>query len=100
MNIRTSRWLVGLALVCLPLSCSRLPRSSSPGEGGELAIESLTVPDSVPAEWGELVSVVNGSASAEWLILCFQDEGGVVRMVAYNVKTARLSPGARVIGRS
>jgi hypothetical protein len=100
VNFRTSRWLVGLALVCLPLSCSRLPRSSSPGEGGELVVESLTVPDSVPSEWGELVSVVNAPGSEDWLVFCFQDEGGVVRLVYYNVRSARLSAGARVIGRS
>lgn len=99
MYARASKCLVGLALVCLPLSCSKLPRASSPGEGGELAVESLTVADSVPLEWGKLVSVVNDPGSGE-LLLCFQDEDGVVRMVYYNPRSGRLAPNARVIGRS
>ncbi|MCZ6484863.1 MAG: hypothetical protein O6826_04110 [Acidobacteria bacterium] len=89
------RNLILVALILLPLSCARLP--DKPMAAGEvLAVEPLLSGDSVPPEWGNLISVTL------WLgeyHLWFQDEGGNVRLVVYKVITNQLRTQAMLIQR-
>jgi len=92
-----ARYLVLVALILLPLSCARIPEYEAGGE--ELAVETLPE-DSVPSEWGRLISVTNHRALPEHEFqLWFQDEGGNVRMVVYSTVALRLRTRARLIPR-
>ena len=95
---RTAACSLVLVVVVVTTSCTRLPRSGTPGEGGELAINTLRFTDSIPLEWGDLISVTRGS-HPDHSLLWLQDEQGDIRVVGYNRITQRLSSGARVIGR-
>ena len=97
------RWpwikLILLPVVLLSFSCARLPESGRPPEAGMLPVEMLVDEQSVPTEFGQLVAV-SESPSGRFTQLWFQDEEGIIRMVAFNNTTARLFPQALVIGRN
>lgn len=87
-----------LVLVFFVASCTRLPRSETPGEKGELAIDTLRFSDSIPLEWGDLISVTSSShpnVSLLWL----RDQAGNIHVVRYSETTQRLGHSARLIGR-
>jgi hypothetical protein len=90
--------LVLLALVLLPMSCTKLPQWE--GEQGNIAIEKLPQVDSIPLQWGKLVSVTNLGAVAHELELWFEDDKGTLRMVVYDVRANRLYQNCRLIPRT
>ncbi len=69
-------------LVLLLPSCAKL-ESSTPQAGG-VAVEKLERATSIPAEWGNLISVSSVSAFPDLLQLWFQDREGIVRMVVFD----------------
>ena len=91
--------LVLLPVVLLSFSCTRLPESGGSLQAGMLPAEMLDDEQSVPTEFGQLVAV-SESPSGRFTQLWFQDEEGIIRMVAFNNTTARLFPQALVIGRN
>ncbi len=91
--------LVLLPVVLLSFSCARLDESGRSLEAGMLPVEMLDDEQSVPTEFGQLVAV-SESPTGPSTRLWFQDEEGIIRMVAFNNSTARLAPQAWVIGRN
>ncbi len=100
MSHRARMMLVVLLPAALALSCTSLQQSGTPGEGGELTVEALPSSDSVPLEWGRLVTVTNAPAVEGATLLWYQDEAGTVRVVGYNHFTQQLWSYARVIARN
>ena len=97
MYLRIAGFLILCAALLVGVSCAKL---GEPGAADvALARQELTKPDSIPAEWGKLVSVSSCPAFEKWVQLWFQDEEGVVRMVPYNVSSNYLAGQAHVIGR-
>lgn len=95
---RSARTLMAI-LILLPLSCTRLTGPASFEEGG-LLVESLPESSSVPADWGELISVTSYPGYAPETLLWFQDDAGTVRIVGFDRKRNRLSPVVSAISRS
>jgi hypothetical protein len=90
--------LVGATLVLFAVSCTKLPNTGTPGKG-DIAVEPLAEMDSIPSNWGNLISVNNVPEWGPLFQLWFQDEKGTVRMVALNVQTNQFLPNARLIPR-
>jgi hypothetical protein len=93
----TKLCLIVVVLVVLQLSCTRLPQNQPVNEG-PVAIEKLTQTNSIPSDWGKLISVVTLS-DTPWAQLWFQDENGDIHMVGYNVLENRLATNARLLPR-
>jgi hypothetical protein len=92
---------VGLFVVMLlvpAFSCSKL-QDKSASAGPALTNEMLTAMDSIPTQWGKLVSVTTNPAYPGWFQLWFEDETSTVRMVAFNHKTNKLDANVVVIPR-
>jgi hypothetical protein len=95
---RTCICLLVAGLVLPAFSCSRLPEKP-PSTGVMLGSEQLPAPDSIPPEWGRLVSVTTNPAYPGWFQLWFEDETNTVRMAAFNFRTKQLDPNAIVLPR-
>ncbi|KPJ92428.1 MAG: hypothetical protein AMS18_07410 [Gemmatimonas sp. SG8_17] len=97
MLYRTGGYLLVAALVLSAVSCTRLSRTT-PHEGPAVAIEEMPYSNSVPLEWGQLISV---TADATWpaSTLWFQNEAGEVRLVGYHYESRRLLDSVAVIVR-
>lgn len=91
--------LLLVAVLLLPaFSCTRLPEK--PGqEGVTVGSEQLPAVDSVPPEWGKLVSVTTNPAYPGWFQLWFEDETSTVRMVAFNLRTKQFDSNVTVLPR-
>ena len=79
--------MIGVGLLCatviLGVSCTRI---GEPAQGEHtLEIQVLSQAGSIPGNWGKLVSTSACPAAKDWIQLWFQDDAGVVRMVAYNL---------------
>lgn len=94
---QAGKGLAILAMALVPLACTSLPKPGTPGEDGEVALDSLETTDAVPLAYGDLEAVVplGPTASGLW----FEDDSGTVRLVGYDHQTRRLWPGVRVIRR-
>ncbi len=68
-----------LCLICLALSCERIP---PPDPAFDLTEAKLTNQTSIPLEYGKLVSVT--SAKPGIAHLWFEDTGNTIRMVQVN----------------
>ncbi len=80
------------------ISCTRI--SEGPSEKTVvLGHEKLPALDSIPLEWGKLVSVTTPPIYEGISQLWFQDEKGKVRMVTFDIKNRCLFPNAVVISR-
>ena len=90
--------LVLLPVVLLSFSCARLPESGRSPQAGMLPVEMLDDEHSVPTEFGQLVAV--SESPGRHTRLWFQNEEGIIHMVAFNNSTARLARRAWVIGRN
>lgn len=89
---------LSLALAVLLLSCTKQPEWVGAGEGA-VAVEKLPEVDSIPLEWGNLVSS-NVISSQPWVCqLWFQDENGTLRLVHYDVRDNVFISNARLIPR-
>lgn len=91
-------WFIVVLSLVFVLSCARLEEEQV-SESPSLGTQPLPAPDSVPLEWGKMVSVTTTPVYREWFQLWFQDESGQVRIVAYNVVTRQLHPNCRLIPR-
>lgn len=87
-----------LVLLVLQLSCTKYP--PAPGEEGALAVIDLVQRDSIPAEWGPLISVVISPDFPRRVQLWFQDESGNIRLAFYEMNQRKLAPKVVVFGRS
>ncbi len=97
MLYRTGAYLLVAALVLAAASCTEL-RRTTPREGPAVTIEQTPYSNSVPLEWGQLISV---TADPTWpaATLWFQNEAGEVRLVGYHHESRRLVDSVAVIGR-
>ncbi len=91
--------LVLLPVVLLSFSCARLPESGRTPQAGMLPFEELDNEQSVPTEFGQLVAV-SESPSGRHTRLWFQNEEGIIRIVAFDNSTARLALSVWVIERN
>jgi hypothetical protein len=90
--------LVVMVLVLLPLSCTKIDEQAPAGQGN-VAIETLPVKNSIPLEWGNLVSVTVTPEAGAFFQLWFQDEQGNLRLVLYHARTNSLMDIVRFIPR-
>jgi len=95
MSNRSWVSVIVVALIVFQVSCAKLNQVQSPKEGGVIS-EKLTETNSIPADWGKLISVVNPD-NTQLLLLCFQSEKGDVRMVTYDMTYNRLATDAKLI---
>ena len=95
MLYRSWAFVFVVALIVLHVSCAKLPQTQSPKEG-EVISEKLIETNSIPADWGKLISVVN-TTDAAMFQLWFQSEKGDVRMATYSMRFNRLEKLAKLI---
>ena len=95
---QTCIWFLVVVLLLPALSCSKLPEKPAT-TGVMVGAEQLPTPDSIPPEWGKLVSVTTNPAYPGWFQLWFEDETNTVRMAAFNFRTRQLDPDAIVLPR-
>ena len=91
-------WFLVVVFLLPALSCSKLPEKPTQ-EGVTVGSEQLPALDSIPADWGKLVSVTTNPAYPGWFQLWFEDETNTVRMAAFNFRTKQLDPDAMVLPR-
>jgi hypothetical protein len=80
-------------------SCARLPGRAQAGRPGTVAIAVLPDSISVPAAWGNLVSVTVNPAFTNVELLWFQDAQGTIHKVVFDVDAQRLHHTATLIPR-
>jgi len=90
--------LLVMLLVLLPLSCTKIGEEVPTGQGN-VAIETLSGKNSIPLEWGNLVSVTVTPEAGAFFQLWFQDEQGNLRLVLYHARTNSLMDIVRFIPR-
>jgi hypothetical protein len=95
MTHHSKAWLAPL-LAGVAWNCARLP---APTVGGALHRDSLPDSTSVPASWGNLVSVTVNPAFTDVPTLWFQDGTGRIHLVNYLADRNQLSQVSRVITR-
>ena len=89
--------LVVIAILASGAVCKKM---GEPGDGEQkLSVEELPRADSIPKEWGKLLSVSSIPGVEKWAQLWFEDDEGDIRLVPYNVESNYLSKQARVIRR-
>jgi len=98
MYRQTCIWLLVVVFLLPAFSCSRLPEKPVQ-TGVTVGSEQLPAPDSIPAEWGKLVSVTTNPAYPGWFQLWFEDGTSTVRMAAFNFRTRQLDPNVMVLPR-
>jgi len=98
MYRQTGIWFLIAVLLLPALSCTRLPDASAQ-KGVMVGSEQLPALDSIPSEWGKLVSVTANPAYPSWFQLWFQDETSTVRMVAFSLRTKQLDSNVIVLPR-
>jgi hypothetical protein len=88
-----------LILAAFQLSCTKLQRQ--PNEEGALPVVRLSQPNSIPSDWGKLVSTtVSSDTSPSVMFLWFQNESGDIHLVSYDVSKNKLNLDAAVIARN
>ncbi len=83
---RAAIYFVVIASVLLTFSCARLLEEPTPEEI-VVAKEALPYMDSIPAQWGNLISVSSVAEYPTQVQLWFQDDKGLVRMVTYSIRS-------------
>ena len=97
MLSRIGIFLILVILIFLSLSCAKI-EPVAPGEGG-LVFKALPSPDSIPLEYGNLVSVSSVAGYPHWVQLWFQDENGIIRMVRYTIQGNHFAKNFHLIPR-
>jgi len=88
---------VVIAILAFGAACKKM---GEPGTGEQtLSMEELPRADSIPREWGKLISVSSIPGIENWAQLWFEDDEGRIRIAAYNVRNNYLSKQARIIRR-
>ena len=85
-----------MILVVLQLSCTKL---QTPAKEGALPMERLIQTNSIPSEWGKLISVAISPDFPRRVQLWLQDEKGNIHLAFYDMVQNRLSPDAIVFRR-
>jgi hypothetical protein len=88
MHRRAAVVFVLAALVLLMPSCRKLS-ALAPTTGESLVALPLASTNSIPPEWGTLVSVTSASAYPPLVQLWLQDRDGTLRMLVLDLSTAR-----------
>jgi hypothetical protein len=83
---RTACALLLAVAVCSVLSCRKIETPTGAG----VPSQSLIGTTSIPAEWGQLISVGSEATHPGLVQLWFQDNSGTVRMVVYRLDTGEL----------
>lgn len=97
--LRQTGILLLVVVLLLPaLSCTKLSDRPAP-KGVVVGSEKLPALDSIPPEWGKLVSATSNAAYPGWFQLWFEDESGTVRMVMFNLRTRQLDTNAMLLPR-
>jgi hypothetical protein len=86
-----------MILVVFQLSCTKLEQK--PAKEGALPIISLNQTNSIPSDWGKLISTTISPDSPRLVLLWFQDEKGDIHLASYDMRQNKLSPDAAVIRR-
>ena len=86
-----------LILAAFSLSCTKLDRKA--GNEGGLPIISLNQSDSIPLDWGKLVSTTISPDDARLVLLWFQNEKGDIHLASYQMAQNKLTATAAVIRR-
>jgi hypothetical protein len=84
---RTAGALLLAAAVCSVVSCRKI---ETPTGAAAIPSQSLRGTTSIPANWGQLVSVSSETTNPDLVQLWFQDNSGTIRMVVYRLKTGEL----------
>ena len=84
-------------LAVLQLSCAKVQQPFA--KAGGLPTENLTQTNSLPSDWGKLISVAVSPDFPRTVQLWFQDEKGDVRLVFYDMNQNKLGPSAVVFRR-
>ena len=87
-----------LIIVLFPLSCTKLDQVTTIGTSS-LAMEELPGDGSIPADYGNLISVSSLDQYPTMVQLWFQNEDGDLRMVQYSFKYNHFSKFAYLISR-
>ena len=96
---RMGTCMVIMVLALFAFSCTQLEDQSYAIKGEKTAIEKLAHLDSIPPEWGNLVSVSSVPCHENWLQLWLQDGEGNIRMVPYNIISHQFNEQIRLIQR-
>lgn len=91
--------LAPLLLVLAPLACTKLPQRGTPGEAGQVGVETLPSTDSIPMAWGHLVSVTPDPGGSNAFRLWFENDQGEIRILGYDNVTWKLWRRALVLRR-
>ena len=75
------KYLAGMFLIVLLLSCTKIPEPIE----SNLGMQELLLGNTIPAQWGNLVAVTSASDYGSYVQLWFQDKDGNVYLVGYNV---------------
>jgi hypothetical protein len=89
------KYLAGMFLIVLLLSCTKIPEPIE----SNLGMQELSLGDTIPAQWGNLVAVTSANEYATYVQLWFQDKDGNVYVVGYNVSKNKFSLKFRSIKR-
>ena len=93
-------FLLGIFFIVLLFSCAKLPDESSTGSTEySFAMKQLPMADTIPLNWGELVTVSSVSLYPGWVQLWFHDKEGNVYMVPYDVQVKKFSQYYRYLKR-
>ena len=75
------KYLAGMFLIVLLLSCTKIPEPIE----SNLGMQELPLGNTLPAQWGNLVAVTSASEYPSYVQLWFQDKDGNVYLVRYNI---------------
>ena len=89
------KYLAGMFLIVLMLSCTKIPGHME----SNLGMQELPLGNTLPAQWGNLVAVTSASEDAPYVQLWFQDKDGNVYLVGYNLSKNKFSLNFRSIKR-
>jgi hypothetical protein len=92
MSLRSGGWSALLLTgVAWGAACTKLPEAPFPGVGEKFGTDSMPDSSSVPAKWGNLVTVTINPAYTDVWQLWFQDSTGSIRVVVYRGLTHKMS---------
>ena len=85
-------------LLFLQLSCTKLPQEPA-GAEGSFPTEKVIQTNSIPHEWGKLISVTIPPNFPSGAQLWFQDDKGNIRVAFYDGSLSKFSPDVLVFRR-
>ncbi len=83
---KTMMCLVGILFAVSLVSCEKLPESPSDVKKG-MKMESLSIGNSIPMSWGNLVAVTSPAQFPKYVLLWFNDGQGNIYMIPYDIES-------------